>query len=424
MKKNDLLKALLIMFLTLIISVGAMFALNLHTGPLIEQNNQGAELAPLKAVMPDAAGFEVIYDKENPSASSLKDVDAAVIKIYKETSGKGFVFRVSAVSQYTKGSTEYTIGVTSDGKITKVNNDVYSESQALVPGFLDSFTGKDSALPGVEVTGGTTYSSKALKAAVESGLNALINNDLIKAGVKSDAQILSELIPTVFPGITSEGALKADAFSSPTGNIESGYIGQNGAGCAFIMKQGEERFLAVCNNLNACKVYNKDGADVTAEHADLVTEALDAAKTNAENYYNKAVTKFTRMMAGATNFASIDIEVFETVVAAVKFEVEGSKYYGFYSKSFGFEIMDVYYVLDSEGKIVKMTADTLIFHEEYFTSFEGIPDGYQKGFIGNDSSSFDENIAIIAGATMTSNAMKKSTKDIFAAFDTALGGAE
>ena len=67
--------------------------------------------------------------------------------------------------------------------------------------------------------------------------------------------------------------------------------------------------------------------------------------------------------------------------------------------------MDVYYVLDAEGKIVKMTADTFIFHEEYFTGFEGIPDGYQEGFIGNDSASFDENIAIIAGATMTSNAM-------------------
>ena len=90
--KKDLFKGLLIMLVTVLVFTGAMFGLNFYTAPLIEANNAGAALAPLKAVMPDAEGFEALYDSADPS--TLKDVAAEVISIYKETSGKGYVFRV------------------------------------------------------------------------------------------------------------------------------------------------------------------------------------------------------------------------------------------------------------------------------------------------------------------------------------------
>ena len=69
-------------------------------------------------------------------------------------------------------------------------------------------------------------------------------------------------------------------------------------------------------------------------------------------------------MPGAANVAPITLEAFNTVVTALSFDVEGVQYYAFYSKSFGYEIMDVYYILDAEGKIVKVRAQTYIFEED------------------------------------------------------------
>ena len=419
--KKDLFKGLLIMLVTVLVFTGAMFGLNFYTAPLIEANNAGAALAPLKAVMPDAEGFEALYDSADPSTSTLKDVAAEVISIYKETSGKGYVFRVKATSQYSKDPMELSVGVTSDGKICGIKCDVYTESKPLLDSFLPSFLEKDSALAGVEVTGGVTYSSKAIKASVENGLNALISNGLIAEGVKSDEQILTELIPSVHSGLASDGALKCDTVNG-SGNIQVAYKAQNDTGFAYIMAKGDAKLLAVTNNMGACKVYDVEGNDVTEANADLVTEALAHTSSNIKDYDEGFVKRVAAMMPEATNVTAITLEVYNSVVSAVEFEIDGAKYYAFYSKTHGFHIMDVYFIIDAEGKIVKMNASEFIFDEEYFGAFAGMPNNYQGGFEGLTSETFDGSQAIIATATMTSNAVKQSTYDSFAAFDVIKNG--
>ena len=419
--KKDLFKGLLIMLVTVLVFTGAMFGLNFYTAPLIEANNAGAALAPLKAVMPDAEGFEALYDSADPSTSTLKDVAAEVISIYKETSGKGYVFRVKATSQYSKDPMELSVGVTSDGKICGIKCDVYTESKPLLDSFLPSFLEKDSALAGVEVTGGVTYSSKAIKASVESGLNALISNGLIAEGVKSDEQILTELIPSVHSGLASDGALKCDTVNG-SGNIQVAYKAQNDTGFAYIMAKGDAKLLAVTNNMGACKVYDVEGNDVTEANADLVTEALAHTSSNIKDYDEGFVKRVAAMMPEAANVTAITLEVYNSVVSAVEFEIDGAKYYAFYSKTHGFHIMDVYFIIDAEGKIVKMNASEFIFDEEYFGAFAGMPNNYQGGFEGLTSETFDGSQAIIATATMTSNAVKQSTYDSFAAFDVIKNG--
>jgi hypothetical protein len=85
--------------------------------------------------------------------------------------------------------------------------------------------------------------------------------------------------------------------------------------------------------------------------------------------------------------------------------------------------MGVYYVLDEQGAIVKMTADELIFDAEYFHGYTLDEPTYKAGFAGLTSGSFTGDQALISGATLTSNAMKTATKDVFAAFDLLKGGA-
>ena len=77
----------------------------------------------------------------------------------------------------------------------------------------------------------------------------------------------------------------------------------------------------------------------------------------------------------------------------------------------------------AEAAIAKMDATTFIFDEEYFHNFGGMNVGeYKNGFVGITSDTWDGSAAIIATATMTSNAVKESTTDAFASFNSIKGG--
>ena len=418
MKFSNIVKSALTLFVIVAIFGAAAFGLNFYTAPIIEQNNAGAALAPLLAVMPEGSSFgadAMIYDAENPSASTLKNIPENVLSIYKESAGKGFAFRLKASTQYSKEPMEITVGVTPDGKICGIQCDVYTESKDFGDAFVQAFLGKDSALADVNIVAGVTYSSVAFKDAVSAGLGALISNQLIAEGVKSGSQILSEMIPTVHPGMASAGTLKAEAIT-PTGNIVSAYKAANNAGFAYIMTEGEASYLAVCNALGVVHVYNVEGADVTVEKSALADEAKAHALANQTSYVDAAKNKFAQMMEGATDMQELTVDFFGTVVAAVEFKVEDATYYGFYARPFGFETMDVYVVIDENGAIAKMTAKTFIFEEEYFNNFGGMNvESYVGGFVGI-TDQWDGSAALIATATMSTNGIKQATNDAFAAF--------
>ena len=196
MNIKHLINTTVILLAIAIVFSAVMFGLNFITGPIIEENNKGAEFAPLLAVMPDADNFEEI-------TSTLSGVPASVLAVYKETSGKGFVVRASASTQYSKEPMEITFGVTADGKICGIQLDVYTDSidfRSKDANYIGSYLEKDSALADIGTVSGATYSSTAFKNAVADAMSVLTANSLVQAGVKNDDQILQELIPTVAPG--------------------------------------------------------------------------------------------------------------------------------------------------------------------------------------------------------------------------------
>ena len=441
MKRNDLFKTLIIMLSTVVVTVGLAFLLNLHTAPIIEENKAGAANDLLLTVMPDGVKFDELYNSENEAGSTLTVLPQAIIPtgdktdgtsgkiltIYQETSGKGFVFRFQMTTKFSANPMEFTVGVSADGKITKINQDSYSDSRRVTGDFISSFTGNDSALSSVELVAEVTYSSKAIKAAVEAGLLVLADNGLIQAGVKSDAQILEELISTVFSSFK-----KSDEQLAVSGNITSASRLANDAGFVYLMSKGESTYLAICNNFDVCKVftYTTDETsgetslvDVTSENDDLVTEAKTHAASNVKSQVTTAINKF-KSITGSEEITNItNIDVFNSIVAVVEITIEDVKYYGFYSRSYGFQDMNVFVVLDSEGKIYKTQAETLIFEEEYFkyngkgVKYEGIPSDYYENMVGIGSSELTTNTTLITAATMSSNAMKESLNDAFAAFE-------
>ena len=420
-----LLKSFAVLLAIVIVFGGAMFALNLYTGPIIEQNNAGAEFAPLLAVMPEGATFDgnaLLYDAQNAANSTLQSVPAGVLAIYKEANGLGYAIRCTAESQYSTAPMEITIGVSADGKICGIQIDAYNDTAGFDfrtkdPNYLNSYIGKDSALADIGTVSGSTFSSTAFKNAVSEAMGVLIANDMIAAGVKSDEQILTELIATVAPGYSK----LLDATAS--GNIKKAMKAENGAGFAYIMTEGEENYLAVVNAMGACKIYDVEGADVTAAHATLVTEAQEHAGANQTNYLTQLTNKVGRLMADATEVTALTLDTFNTVVCAVSFKVEDATYYGFYSRSVGFHQMEVFLIIDANGAIAKLDATQFIFEEQYFATFGGMNvTEYKNGFVGITGESWTGEQAVIATATMTSNAVKQSTTDAFAAFDSINGG--
>jgi len=422
------LKTIAVLLVIILVFSGAMFGLNFVTGPVIAANNAGAVFAPLLAVMPEGAVFDgdaLIYSAEDAAASEMKDVPASVVAVYREANGLGYAISCTAQSQYSTAPMKITLGISAEGKITGVQIDEYNDTAAFDfrakdPAYLDTYVGKDSALADVGLVAGSTFSSTAFKTAVQEAMGVLIGNNMIAEGKKSDDQVLTELIATVAPGFTK--LAETDA----SGNITKAMKAENDAGFAYVMADGDASFLAVVNATGVCKVYDVTGAEVTDAHSALAEEAKKAAATQQTDYVEALTRKIGNLMEGAADITPLEIDTFNTVAAAVSFKLDGATYYGFTARSIGFEQMDVYVVIDEKGAIAKLDAKTFIFEEEYFNAFAGMDtSAYKQGFAGLTSETFTGEQAVIATATMSSNAMKQAVNDAFAAFDALTkGGAQ
>ena len=195
------------------------------------------------------------------------------------------------------------------------------------------------------------------------------------------------------------------------------YKASNRAGYAFISPDG---FLVLVNVTGGYVVYDVEGNNVT-EAQKALAEKAKAFVASAEEPYYPAINDLEGMITGlfpdSSDIVSIELPTFNTIVAAASFKSNGKRYYGFYSRSVGFDEMDVFIILDKNGAIAKVDAERFIFDEEYFGSFGGMNNGeYKAGFEGFTSETWTGDAAIIATATMSSNAMKQSIEDAFESF--------
>lgn len=420
MKKNVFASVAVLLAIVVVFGAG-IFGVDKLTAPIIEKNKAASATGALAEVLPGGVVFEAL------DLSALQNVPASVTAIHKETSGLGYVLSLSTTSSYSTAPLQFLLGVDAAGAIAGMKVESYNETKGKAEDFIPGFLGENSTLATVEQVAGVTYTFNAFKNAITEGFAVLSANGLMEEAKKGDEQILKELIPTVHTGLVNNGSLKATELGAPglsAGGVQilTALKADNGSGFAFIAQTGENKVLAVVNAGGACTVYNVEGKDVTADNADVVTEATAMAKANAEDNSAKEMDKLQRMLEGSTATALPMDGIYSTVVGVYDL---GNGNTGFVARSYGFEIMDVYYILDANGAIVKMTADTFIFEKEYFMNFAGMDEGaYKDGFAGLTKDTFTGEQAIIATATMTSEAVKTATNDIFAAFETMKGGAQ
>lgn len=433
MTKNEKLKAALAMVLVFAVFALVLTGMNIALAPAIERSAAAGQLAPLYAVMPDASGFDALYDGADPSASALSGVPGTVRGIYAETGGAGYVLLLSTSEGYTKEAIELTMAVDAEGRISAVEITAYPETKELGAGYVEGYVGQDSTLAAVGLVSGATYSSSAVRNAVTDGFTALIDNALVGAGVKGDAQLLEELMPGVFSGMANCAGIaqyeEQDISAAGYTYIQKSMKALTGTAMAYIVKDGESSYLAVCNCAEGCRVVDVDGNDVTAEVPAIVAEVKGDAAKNIQSSADSEIGRLQKMMGDDAEISALPMDdVFSSITGIYSIATADGQFYGFASTTFGYSNMPfvTYFILDENGAITAMNADELILIAEYFTAYELDEPSYKAGFTGLTEDSWSGEQALISGATVSSEAVSKAVDDVFAAFDQIMenGGVE
>ena len=427
-KKTGFAASALVLVLIFAVFALVLFGINIFAAPLIAANGSAQQFAPLYSVMPEAKGFELIYDANDSAASALVDVPETVQAIYSETSGLGYAIRLSTTQGYTKEPIEFTIAIDAEGKISGTELTAYPDTKDFGADYPGSFIGQDSALGDVGLVAGVTFSSSAFKNAVSDGFAALIANDLVGAGVKSDAQILTELSVQVFTGLANrDGVAQVEEPEIAEGQfsfIQKIMKALNGSGFAFVAKDGESSYLLVCNVSGAVRVYDIEGKDVTdTANAAMVEEASSYAAANTVSNADAELKKLRTMVSDGAELTAVSLgDAFNSVTGAYRIADGETTLYGFCARPYAYsnQPIAVYFVLDESGAIVSMACDEIILFGEYFTSYELDEAKYKEGLTGLTAGSFTGEQTLISGATASTNAMTVATEDVFAAFQAIL----
>lgn len=423
-KKTGFAASALVLVLIFAVFALVLFGINIFAAPLIEANGSAQQFAPLYSVMPEAKGFELIYDANDSAASALVDVPETVQAIYSETSGLGYAIRLSTTQGYTKEPIEFTIAIDAEGKISGTELTAYPDTKDFGADYPGSFIGQDSALGDVGLVAGVTYSSSAFKNAVSDGFAALIGNGLVGAGVKSDAQILTELSVQVFTGLANrDGVAQVEEPEIAEGQftfIQKIMKALNGSGFAFVAKDGESSYLLIANASGTVRVYDIEGKDITeTANAAMVEEASSYAAANTVSTADAEQKKLRTMVSEGAELTALSLgDAFNSVTGAYRIADGETTLYGFCARPYAYsnQPIAVYFVLDENGAIVSMASDEIILFGEYFTSYELDESQYKEGFAGLTADSFTGEQALISGATASTNAMTVATEDVFAAF--------
>ncbi len=420
MKNNPVLRTVLSLLLVLVLMAGVVYGADLLSSPIIEDNELLAAEEAAAAERLRLGDSVKLYDRADPEGSSLTVTADTVQSVYRDGTRQTYLLRLSSLEGYTKDvPIEMELTVDFEGRIVSLNVLSSGETKELDGAFLPSFVGQDSALAGVELVAGVTFSSSAIRNAVNDGFNTLIDNGLFAAAEKSDDQLLSELVAAVYPGLVNEAGVVQGEELAGSGAVERGFKAANGSGFAWFTS-GDEKLLAVSTTLGGVKLYNAAGEDVTASAPEtLVGEIRSLSEQNAEDLSAAAEKGLGRLLDEGAELVPVEIPgLANCVTAAYTVETADGTLYAFAARPYGYanEVMELYYVLDESGAITAFRAKELILYSEYYSSYTLDEASYREGFLGLTQESFGGEQALIAGATVSTGAVRTATEDVFEAF--------
>ena len=408
---NKSLKSIILPVIVVVLAFAILYCVNLWTYPTIVQARMQGEVGPAMDVMPNAKGFMEL---------KLDNVPSTVETVYQETSGQGYVVKVSTKAGFTKEAIVFYIAIDKDNKVQKINVTAYPETREVGEGYVDTFIGSDSTLSTVELVAGVTYSSSAIKNGVADAFKALSDNGLIVAAKKEPKQLYEELMPVVFgTAVNPAGMMSQEDFTSKVSGVVRAQKATNEGAVAYWYAEGEENY-AVITNGRIAKVYDLEGNEVSSLSSSVLSSLMDEAKTLVKDNSSSDGKRFKKYVPDS-KVTEIDVPLFNNVTTAFECVNENGTYYGFGVRPYAFdnEALTMYISIDDKGAIYSFNCSALYVDPEYFTHSE--PEDYTGGLVGvTDSWSGEE--ALITGATLTSEAVRDAINDVFDSFKAIKGG--
>ena len=408
---NKSVKSIILPVIVVILAFVILFLVNLWTYPLIVESRMQGEVGPAMDVMPNAKGFEELQ---------LDNIPSTVETVYKETSGQGYVVKVSTKAGFTKEAIVFYVAIDGENKVQKINVTEYPETRDVGDGYVDTFIGSDSTLSTVDLVAGVTYSSSAIKNGVADAFKALSDNGLIVAAKKEPKQLYEELMPVVFgTAVNPAGMMAQEEFTSSVSGVVKAQKALNEGAVAYWYTDGDNNYAVVTNGKIA-KVYDLEGIEVSSLSSSVLSSLMEEAKTMVKDNSSSDIKRFKKYVPNST-VTEIDVPLFNNVTTAFQCVNENGTYYGFGVRSYAFENtpLTMYISIDDNGAIYSFNCSSLYVEPEYFTHSE--PDNYTEGLVGvTDSWSGDE--ALITGATLTSEAVRDAISDVFESFKAIKGG--
>ena len=360
---------------------------NQITAPIIEKNAAAAASGALLELMPEGKGFEQV---------SIEKLPATVTEAYKETSGMGYVIKLS-VTGYGPDMV-IMCGVTTDGKVTGAKCLSSNETLSKEKDYGKNFTGKDAAgVDAVETIGGATMTTAAYKSAVKDALTSALVLGGADVDVRTPEQILADNLNEALPA--ANGAFTKVFFTEIVEGIDAMYVADNGTGYVAII--GEEFIAADAEG-------NSDNAVVaTAAKAMIASTSTDVDMTAYEGL-NENITSIKKTATG--NYI---------------IEINGLGF-GWFGNSEHYQ--DPKYIpivirvsISPDAKII----DTLtVSHQE--TNGYGAAWGTEEYYGQFDGTTIDDykNVDVISGATISNNGYLKAIERCFLAVEILEGGAK
>ena len=389
---------------------------NSITAPIIEANKAAKASGSLLEVMPEATGFENITE-------TLANLPATVKEVHKEASGLGHVMILGTTTQFSSDEMGITVAIGADGKISNVLLTGYYESKDFGADYPATYIGQDSALGGVDTVAGTTFSSTAFKDAITDAFNVLSENNLVAAGQKSEEQLIAEAMPLALPGcVNSLGnpvTVPVEGFAAP---ITQAFKAKNDTGYIYIVSTDAGSVVVGVNAFGVAKAIDLEGNDVTATATDAVAAAVAAnpaiSVTNLEANTTTVAGSFEE---GAVITAVEGLATESNVVAAFTVTVGEETQYAVITKPLGYgdESMKMMVIFNANGEVViYKTLTEMIIHGEYYSEHQLTDESaYRAQFVGLTEATYSDDMTLVAGATMTANAVASNFRSAFEAFN-------
>ncbi len=407
--KNDSIKSIAVLGSICLVVAILLSVVNYITAPIIEAAAGAAASESLKVVLPDATGFEEVTIPEGTAET--------VTGIHKDQGGSGYAVTLATSSSYSQSPMTFTVGFGTDGKIVAVEMTNYAETKDFGD-YPQSYVGADSALGGIELAAGVTYSSSAFKAAVEDAFAALIAIGGISEGVKSEEQIISELMAEKLPGaVDNSGKFRATEMKVDAANVISAFSADNGVGFALVVDYNGQKLVSVVSTSGSVAFYDLEAnvvADVDSAFAENIVSAVGTS-AKAENDQKLAEAA---LVEGET-LVKMDLNNQFGVVSnayMITSATRSSNAYVFVCRPFGYkDPMTMTFVIEN-GAIVsyKNTGDFIQFGEYYKVA--GLNESeYAQNMTGKTDADITDDL-LVTGATISTAAVKVAAEDAFEAY--------